>query len=233
MRRKTLLMTLGLIVLLLGTLAGSAYLLLKHQPSFYRAATVPESEERTIQSREFVNRSTNLMNSITNRYSEWWEIFTTEQINDFLQEDFIRSYGGEENLPEGFHDPRIQMEEGKLRLGCLYGSGFWSTYLSIDLKMWLVDKEVNLIALEVVNLRAGAIPISRQIILDYISETARRSNIDVTWYHRAGNPVAIMKLQADQVRPTIQIQRFELQPGKMVVVGRFTESGFGHAAVKP
>lgn len=231
MRRKTVLITVGLFFLVLGIGSLTLFMLLKHQPISYKSATVPPSEKRLAQSHEFVNRYTNLINSIYNRYPDWWEVFSTEQINCFLQDDFIHSYGGDENLPEGFHDLRVQIEENKLRLGCQYGKGFWSTILSIDLKIWLVADEVNLIGIEVENLRAGAVPVSRHIILDYITETARRSNIDVTWYHRNGNPVAILKLQADQTHPTIQLHRFELKQGKIIVVGRSTEHRPGQRVV--
>jgi len=219
-----MLFTLGILVLFLATCAGTLGMMLKHEPTFYKVSTMPEGTDRTQHSGEFVNRYSNLMNSIYNRYPDWWEFFTTEQINAFLQEDFQRSFGGDENLPEGFHDLRVQMEEGKMRLGCRYGRGIWSTVLSVEFKMWLVAEEVNLIGIELTNLRAGALPVSKQLILDYITEAARRSNIDVKWYHRQGNPVAMLKLQADQIRPTIQIQRFELQSGKLIIVGRSTEN---------
>ncbi len=231
MRRKRFLLSLGMVLLFLGAAFGTLLVLLKHEPTFYRASTIAESDERSALSSEFVSRFySNLMNSIYNRYPDWWEVLTTEQINAFLQQDFQNSYGGDNNLPDGFHDLRVQVEEGKLRIGCRYGKGFWSTVLSIEVKMWLVANEVNLIGIELVNLRAGGLPVSRQIILDFITETARRSNIEVKWFHRKENLVAILKLQADQIRPTIQIQRFELQPGKIVIVGRSTD---GHASVQP
>src|SRR5215207_5742414 len=138
MRRKTVVFAAGLLALFLGATGLTLYLLLKHQPGFYQSSTMPAGEERLVQSREFLNRYTNLMNSIYNRYPDWWEVFTTEQVNGFLQEDFLHSYGGDENLPEGFHELRVQIDENTLRLGCRYGTGFWSTVLSIDLRMWLV-----------------------------------------------------------------------------------------------
>jgi hypothetical protein len=222
-----------LLALLGGLTSLTLFFILKHQPTFYRSATMPEGEDRRGLSREFESRWTSLGNSIYNQYPDWWEVFTADQINAFLQEGFIQSWGGDNNLPDGFHDMRVQIEEGKLRLGCRYGAGFWSSVLSIDVKMWLVAREVNLIGVEILSLRAGALPISRQFVLDYITEAARRSNIEVTWFHREGNPVAILKLQADQTRPTIQLQRFELQQGKIVVVGRSTDPHVSHSTGKP
>lgn len=233
MRRKTLLYTLGLLLLLLGIAFAIFYAMLKHEPGFYKAATLPESEERTVMSREFESRYTNLMNSIYNRYPDWWEVFTTEHINAFLQEGFLHSYGGNANLPDGFQDLRVQVEDGKLRLGIRYGSGMFSTILSVEVRMWLVANEVNLIGIEILSLRAGALPVSKQMILSYITETARKSNIDCTWYRHGGNPVAILKLQGDQLRPTIQLQRFDLQEGKIVIVGRSIEQNGSATTLKP
>ncbi len=220
MRRKRLLLTLGLLSLIMGVVCTILYIMLKHQPSYYQTAAMAPSEERTALSREFESRFLNLLNSIDNRYPDWWEVFTTEHINAFLQEGFLTSYGGNANLPDGFTDLRVQVEEGRLRLACCYGKGLFSTILSIEVRMWLVANEVNLIGVEVLSLRAGALPISKQMILNYITETARRSNIDCTWYRHSGNPVAILKLQGDQLRPTIQLQRFELKQGQIIIVGR-------------
>jgi hypothetical protein len=223
MRRKKFWVSLGLLVVFVTAGATTLGLLTKHTPAFYEQASVPPSEQRVNDSGEFVNRFTGLMNSVLDRYPDWWGVFTSAHINAFLQEDFLQSWGGDNNLPDGFHDLRVQIEEGRLRLGCRYGQGFFSTVLSIDVKMWLIANEVNLIGVELLELRAGALPISKQNVLGYITEAARRANIDVKWYHRQNNPVAIFRLQANQVRPTIQIQRFELKPGKMVIVGRSTE----------
>lgn len=220
MCRKTVLVSLALFLVFIGASMTTLYILIKDEPSFYLAATMPEGKERTLQSGEFLKGYTNLMSDIYNRYPDWGEMFTTGQINAFLQQDFVSSYGGDNNLPDGFRDLRVQVEDGLLRLGCRYGKGFWSTTISVDLKMWLVANEVNLIGVELVNLRAGGLPISRQMVLDYITDAALRNNIDVKWYHRKNNPVGVLKLQADQVRPTLQIQRFELKAGKIIIVGR-------------
>ena len=230
MRRKSLLLTLACLFVLLAALSATAFILLKHQPTFYRNSVIAEGKARIAQSAEFESRFWSLTNSIQD--PDWWEVFTTEQVNSYLQEDFIRLHGGDNNLPEGFHDLRVQLEENKIRLGCRYGTGFWSSTLSIDVKMWLVAHEVNTVALEIVSLRFGAFPVSRQIILDRITEAAHRWNIGVAWYHRNGNPVAILKLQANVDRPTFQLQRFELQPGKMIIVGRSTGGSVGRPSIK-
>lgn len=195
-----------------------------YQPRFYRDAIVSPGPEREQASRECEKRYLNIGQCIINRYPEWGDVLTTQQINSFLQEDFLKGFGGDQNLPDGFHDLRLEIIGDHIRLGCRYGQGWRSTILNVELKMWLVADEVNLVAMEITTIRAGAIPVSPQLIMNHITDEAHRMNIDVTWYRNGGNPVAILKLQADQVRPNYQLQRFELQEGKMVIVGRSLEA---------
>ena len=58
-------------------------------------------------------------------------------------------------LPKGFHSPRVAIDGDRLKLGFRYGEGFWSTVVSVELRVWLVADEVNLMAVEVCDLRAG------------------------------------------------------------------------------
>jgi hypothetical protein len=90
-------------------------------------------------------------------------------------------------------------------------------------KLWLARAEVNVLALEIVSLQAGSLPLSTGTLLDYISEAARRENIDITWYRHEGHPVAIMRFQSDLTRPTFQFDRVELQDGRLTIAGRSTD----------
>ena len=82
---------------------------------------------------------------------------------------------------------------------------------------------MNTMAMEIVSLQAGSLPLSTGTLLDYISEAARRENIDISWYRQEGHPVAIMRFQADLSRPTFQFDRIELKDGKLTIGGRSTD----------
>jgi hypothetical protein len=110
-----------------------------------------------------------------------------------------------------------------MRLGVRYGSGLLSSVLSLEIKLWKVADQVNTLALEIVSIQSGSLPLSTGTLLDWISEKARRENIDITWYRQEGHPVAIMRFQADLTRPTFQFDRIELKDGKLVVSGRSTD----------
>lgn len=206
----------------LSILGGLAYLV-KTPPRFYEQASLPAGEDRVALSKDMLAVFSEIRFALLNDDPYWQGSFSSDQLNSFLQEDFVR-VGSDENLPPGFHEPRVQIEDGRLKLGVRYGSGLWSTVLSLELKMWLVSGEINMLAVEIVSLKAGRLPLSTSTLLDYISASARRENIDVTWFRHEGHPVAIMRFQADQTRPTFQFERVELKNQEIVLVGRSTQS---------
>ncbi|HEY8504149.1 MAG TPA: hypothetical protein VIL46_06170 [Gemmataceae bacterium] len=220
MRRKHLLLTLGIVTLVVVLAVAALVFLVRHEPAFYRALAVEPGATRKKASSEFQRRTFDLMNGITNHDPAWGATFTQEQINCYFQEDFVRSGGLEELREQGFHDPRVSIEPDRVRLAFRYGSGFWQTVVSVDVKLWLTAEEPNVVAMELRGLYAGSLPLPAQSLLDYITEAAHQMNIDVKWYRHNGHPVALMRFQADQVRPTVQLQRLQVQPGRIVLAGR-------------
>jgi hypothetical protein len=140
-------------------------------------------------------------------------------------------HGGDENLPEEFSAPRVKIENGKMRVGVRYGKGATSTVLSLELKLWLVPRQVNVLAMEIISLQAGNMPLSTGTLIDYISEAARREGIDISWYRHDGHPVAVMRFQSDLARPTFQFDRVELTEGRLTIAGRSTDPVVGPAPV--
>jgi hypothetical protein len=228
-RRKPVLLALGLLIVLLAVGALIVGLMLKHQPTFYRDLEMQPGMARQQKSAEFQNMFFDLMNRIKNRDS-WHVVCTAEQLNSYFQEDFVRSAGGDANLPEGCRDLRVVIGPNHLRLACRYGDGLWSTVITLDLKLWLVAKELNMLAVEIQGLKAGALPLSPQILLDSMTEAARNAGMEVTWYRHEGNPVAILRYQPNQPRPTLVVHRFELQEGQVVIVGGSPDSTSARAA---
>jgi hypothetical protein len=113
----------------------------------------------------------------------------------------------------------VAIEGDRLKLGARYGKGFWTTVVWIDLRVWLVADEMNLMAVEVCDLRAGELGVGAQSILDAIGDAARASNIDVTWYRYNGNPVGLFRFFPDQPRPASQVMTLEVRSGKIVIAG--------------
>ena len=223
MRRKkwkrTLAMVAGMILLIGAVVTG----FVRKEPAWYRDVHRADSLQRHAASEECEKRFYALMNSVANRDATFTEEFPCEELNSYLQDGFQTSVGGDSNLPDKFHDPRLDCRDGKLRLGVRYGCGFWGTIVSLELRPWLVADEVNLIAVELTGMHAGGIPLSPGLLLESIAEAASRSNASVTWHRVRGNPVALIRLQKDQARPSIQLQQLEIKDGKIVLTGRCTE----------
>jgi hypothetical protein len=224
MSRKSVLLGIALLFLLGGATAAVLALLVLHEPASYHEAALPPGQERQQHSHEFETKCSLLVNGIMND-RQWQEKFTAAQINSYLEEDFVRSGIHDRLLPVGITDPRVSFGPGKVRIAFRYGAQTWcSTVVTIDFGVWLCPKDTNVVALELQGLRAGSLPIAAQSLLDRVSEVARQQDIEVTWYRRDGNPVALLRFQATQPRPTVRLERLELSEGELLVVGRSAEA---------
>jgi hypothetical protein len=219
MHRRSITLTIAIVVLLLGGTGSTLALLLRHEPAFYTRAAMPADAHRSRCSGEFVGELARLFAGISDK-RQWDARFTEEQINSYCQEDFLKEHPDDRPLPEGISEPRVAIEPDRIRVGFRYGTGLWSTVVSIDLRVWLVAKEANVVALEFQGMHAGALPISSQSLLENASETARRHDIDPTWYRHNGHPVLLLRFQAGRSRPTFQLQQLDLQPGMLSIGGR-------------
>jgi hypothetical protein len=229
-RRRQLLVALGLLLLLLAGAGGVLGYMLKREPAFYAAAARPADYDTREKASRVLTRIQELKNDIRS-HGEWGETFTADDLNCFFAEMMTDGGSFAGVLPRNFHDPRIAIEGDRLKLGLRYGKGLWSTVVSVELRVWLVADEVNLMGMEVCGLRAGRLGISAQSILDAIEELARSSGIDVTWYRHGRNPVGLFKFFPDQPRPVSQVLTLEVSDGKIIIAGQtITDAG---AAIGP
>jgi hypothetical protein len=222
MRRRALYRTLAGLTLTLTVLATGAVYLILHEPASYRRMTVPDGPERRKLSGEFMTGLNDLQDSFNNAgNASWQETFSAEQMNSYFAEDFLRARPFK--LPDGVDSPRVSIEPGHFRIAFRYGRGFWSSVVSIDLNCWLVGMEPNVVAVEVLGLHAGSVPLSVQTWLQEITEAARDWKVEVTWYRHEGHPVALLRFEADKDHPSVLLQRLELEDGKLIIAGRSSD----------
>ncbi len=124
------------------------------------------------------------------------------------------------------------MDDGKLRLAFRYGTSPWSTILSYDVRLWLAPKDVNVVCVEILGRHAGALPIATQSFLNDIADLAGRHGIDVSWYRQNGNPVALIRFQADRSRPPAQLRHLDVKQGLISIGGLSQEPVMTHNQVK-
>lgn len=218
-RRRPLVMALGLLLIVLGTGLGVVGYLLKSEPAFYTAAACPPDYDTREKASRLLTRVQDLKNDIRTK-GDWGETFSAEELNCFFAEMMTADGTFASMLPGGFHSPRVAVEGDRVKLGFRYGKGLWSTVVWVEMRAWLVADEVNLMALEVCDLRAGRLGVGASSVLDAISDVARSSNIDVTWYRHNGNPVGLFKFFPDQPHPASHVLTLESRDGNIVIAGR-------------
>lgn len=220
MLRRSRLTALLLLVGGVGLCFGGVFYLAKREPDFYHRAPNPDEYDTRERAAQLLTRVQELKNEIRSQ-SEWGETFTAEDLNCFFVENMGKKGGLASMLPEGVHSPRVAIEGDRLKIGFKYGEGFWSTVVWVELKVWLVKDEPNLVALEVCDLRTGSLPVGSQSVLDSITDSARDWNIEVNWYRNGPNPVGLFRFFANQAgQPSSQILTLKVDDGKIVVAGR-------------
>jgi hypothetical protein len=216
MTRRSFLLTFTIFTVLLCGGATVLCMLIRFEPSRYADSAIPPGPIRTEKSKEFYTEFCALITALSNEH-DLDAHFTDEQINSYFVEGFVQSGLDHHMLPEEISQPRLVFEPDRVRLAFRYGSGFWSTVISVDMKVWLAKGEANAVLLELESFQAGFVPISAQSILERISEVGRRNGIDVSWFRHEGHPVALLRFQADQPRTPLQLQAVRLEQGAVTI----------------
>lgn len=220
MARKKTLLALFLGLALLTSVGACLGLLLHHEPHFYRDAAVPAGENREKLSGACRKETTKLIGYFLEGFEPWDVQFTEAQINSFFAEDFLRIGDDAKNLEkQGVSAPRVSIEKDRLRLAFRYTNALVSTVVSLDLKIWLVPRETNVFAIEILGRYAGGLPISAQTLQEEIANLARKYNLEASWYRHDGHPVALLHFKSKESRPTNKFLRFELTPGQLSISG--------------
>ena len=199
--------------------------IVKHEPNFYRQSQIPEGEARKDLANTFMRNFGQMM--LNMKQASWSCDLTEAQINSFFEEIFVRKGEAEGLRKLGISSPTVYLEGDQVRLAFRYGKGWFSSVVSYELKIWLVPKEHNVIGVQILSARAGALPISSQSILQQLAEWAK-PNFQVMMYRHEGTPVAIIKLQQDQ-NPNHMLTMLRLETNLVSIRGRTLE----HAVVLP
>ena len=222
MRRRSFYKAVLLMVMLFIVSLGIVGFLLKQEPEFYvrENANIVRADD-SAQAGKVLTRLNELMEDMrTTQKGDWEASFPADELNAFFRERENNPLADLGDIP----DQRIAIEDDRLRIAIRKGSGFFSTVIEVEVRLWLVKDQSNLMALEIVGFRAGALPHPKNWILDEISTAARRLNADVNWYRNGSNPVAICRLYSNQSRPETQLTNFRIGESTISIGGRHTGS---------
>ena len=176
--------------LVLAAAGAGVAAVLHHEPHFYRNGRVEAGPERQRLSTKFVVDFAQLLINVKAGDPNWHFTLQEDEINSFFQEAYASSGDVESLRKLGISEPRIAFEKDSVRFAFRYGSGFWSTVVSYELRIWALPKEANVLAVEIRGRRIGALPISSQGLLSDLTVLAASHNIEITAYRHEGNPVA-------------------------------------------
>ena len=226
MRRHSKYWATLIVLTVLGAAAGTLAYLLHHEPDFYKNEwnSPPDSDDSVMSGTVLTNLNT-LMNDLQDtRQASWSSSYSAEELNAFFRERQSGSNPLIAGLLGDVPEPRFAVQGDHLLIAFRYGEGRLSTVITIELKVWLVKDQVNLLAIQFVGFRAGLVPLPKYLILDRFAEMARKHNADVEWYRHKGQPVALCKLYANQTRPDSQISTLKIADGRLMIGGKHSQT---------
>lgn len=225
-KRKTVRRLLG-IVLLTIVIAGAAFgcsaywALQKTQevPDFYLQAANRMPNNVGEASRELENEVEELTAQV-GRVGGWAATFTEAQINAWLVHQLPKEFT--KALPAGVAEPRVVIEDGKILAAARYKDKRIETVISFELVVQ-VTPEPNVLAIEVRQLKAGALPLPLGRFVEHISKRAAKDNLEVRWDTNAsGLPIALLTVPSTHrgyVRTPVIVESVTMSQGQIRLTG--------------
>jgi hypothetical protein len=192
-------------------------------PEFYVQALAAPPETQAAAGQALERQAASLNNQVR-RPGRWEARFTQDEINGWLAVDLPKKFPG--SLPQGVSEPRVAVSPDEIQLAVKWQQGNTSAVLSAAGDVYLTD-EPNQIALRILAVRAGALPVPLARFLDEIAERAASSGLPLEWTEIEGDPVALIKLPLDREEfrgKQLLVEELRLEDDAIVVAGQ-TESG--------
>ncbi|HEY2156918.1 MAG TPA: hypothetical protein VGH33_14905, partial [Isosphaeraceae bacterium] len=80
--------------------------------------------------------------------------------------------------------------------------------------------EDNVVSLTLEKIRAGALPVPAERIIQSLTEQARKNWLIVTWSKDGDLPVATIRYRADKARDDVVLERIRIREGQIKLSGR-------------
>src|SRR3954447_4422010 len=108
MSRKSFALAIVIIFLLVGLVGAGGFVLVKHEPNFYKRGDIPQGPEReriadSVES-EIINR---LFDGIKNERTTWQANFREDHLNAWFAEGLLKKWFSDSPWSESISDLRI------------------------------------------------------------------------------------------------------------------------------
>ncbi len=225
MRKFIRLLFIGCLAVVLLALATGfyGYRSLHAVPDFYAQALAAPAAEPAKAAYKFEQEVLELRNDVR-REGTWQATFTADEVNGWLANDLPIKFP--KALPNQVSDPRVAITTEMIQVACKYSDSRFSSVVSIGARPELT-KEPNVIAIRIMQVRAGALPVPLANFLEQISQHTAKAGVPLRWGEEDGDPVAYVTLPMNQPElqgKTLRIEVVELKEGALVVSGK-TEGG--------
>ncbi len=150
----------------------------------------------------------------------WEATFTEAQINAWLVHQLPQEFS--KVLPAGVEEPRVVIQDDKILAAARYKDSRIETVVSFELAIQLTA-EPNVLALEVRQLKAGALPLPLGRFVDNITRRAARDELEIRWdQNDAGHPIALVtvpSIHPSYVRTPVIVESVSLSEGRITMAG--------------
>ena len=201
-----------------GLVAWWAVRQTQHVPEFYTQA-VTKLPAKTAEASMRLQADVEQFQSDAAKLGSWHATFSDQEINAWLAEELPKRFP--QLLRSGVSDPRIVIEDDRLRVAARYKDRRFDTVVSMDLQAELTE-EANMLAIRFTNVRAGALPLPIEQFLKQITHEAAKGDVDVRWDITEDGPVALVNVPREHpkyvVNPVI-VESLQLADGELVLWG--------------
>jgi hypothetical protein len=210
--RRWFVLVLGLAALVAGG-ALAFQVASNHVPSFYAEALDPTKVDS--QPGQEMKRNVAALASDTLRGGRWRATFSDKQINSFLAVDLPEKHP--RLLPKKIRNPRVSIRKEEAAIGW-QAEGRWPAVYSLSIVPYVARP--NVLAVRILRIRAGAIPVPLGEVVDGLTLAAKRAGLRLQWQQADGDPVALVEIPHDPSAPQrLVLDEVELTDGAIVVSG--------------
>jgi hypothetical protein len=202
------------------------YLALRREPHFYREVI---AQELPTDSGQRFERVVLDLHNQAQRVGRWEARFTQEEINGWLAIDLPAKFP--RLLPAEVSEPRVTIGDGKFLVAARYRSHGVATVVSVTGEVYLTPQS-NEVALRVIGVHAGALPIPIGRFLADATQHAARAGWSVRWGEHSGSPVALIRLPLDKDdrQRQLLVDHLRCVRGEIMLAGHTQDGRSGAAA---
>ena len=200
-------------------LLGLMMVFLLQKPDFYRERVSEKSGFTDEQSRRFLTKVAGLRSAVE-RTGTWEAVILDDEANAWLAIDLENNH--RLLLPKGLSRPRVKFEKRHIALGCTVGAGPFSSVVSMNVRVELI--QVDQMRIQVESARIGAFPMPRGAASKWIEESLTKVGMVCEARNMDGTIVLFVRLPSGRTGKdlVIHVESLHIDTGEILFEGNTT-----------